>query len=93
MALDVMDLMVSVGGSWMTRGHSSLYGIGCDGPHGECWWVLDDPGSVLSMALDVMDLMVSVGGSWMTRGHSSLYGIGCDGPHGECWWVLDDPGS
>ena len=32
----VMDLMVSVGGSWMTRGHSSLYGIGCDGPHGEC---------------------------------------------------------
>ena len=25
----VMDLMVSFDGSWMTRGHSSLYGIGC----------------------------------------------------------------
>ena len=24
-----MDLMVSFDGSWMTRGHSSLYGIGC----------------------------------------------------------------
>ena len=25
----VMDLMVSFDGSWMTQGHSSLYGIGC----------------------------------------------------------------